>query len=468
MRVWDLPEGRCRRTVRLDDDEGGWAVTLSSNGRLAAAVGRGKGMQLWEVGAAIRAPNFHELGEPEAAREDAATRFSEAIDGAREALGRDDSIAALGALEQARRVEGYERASAALSMWDKIRRLRGRGPLRGAWPLRVLRGHDGSALGVSVTADGRLAASCGLGGQILIFDVETGKCEAELRGHSSAVQSVRLTDDGRLAVSAGWDGTLRVWDVRSRTCLKVLRQTRVFTRKSDAFAEMKMTPDARYAATIDDGDNVHLWNLEEGNHVGSMRLRKSGSVAAIEPHGLITLVATDSAALAIDFPSGMVANRGTRNVLCGGEDGEALSLSGEPFPGRAFDAAWTMVSVLVRDGGNARSFSVTTDGRVGVVGLGSSVNVIDLELPAVIKTLHGPSAAVTETAVTADGRLVLAASEDQTITIWYLDWGIDAEHLTDERPGAARSSSDGAVFSIRDPSRLAVSFSKPFALIPRT
>src|SRR5205823_12617462 len=91
--------------------------------------------------------------------------------------------------------------------------------------LRVLKGHGTLILRVVCSADGRLAASHDLGGELRLWDLEgkaepggaqarVGKPLHVLRGHSRMVTRTLFLPDGQL-LSIALDGTLRVWNVAS-------------------------------------------------------------------------------------------------------------------------------------------------------------------------------------------------------------------------------------------------------------
>ena len=121
---------------------------------------------------------------------------------------------------------------------------------------QVLTGHDGWVRAVAVTADGARAVSGGVDGTVRVWDLATGRQQAELTGHdghgvgggghrgrapgrsaaaatgrcgcgtwppaasrpsspatTGTVWAVAVTADGRPAVTGGDDGTVRVWDL---------------------------------------------------------------------------------------------------------------------------------------------------------------------------------------------------------------------------------------------------------------
>ena len=57
------------------------------------------------------------------------------------------------------------------------------------------------------------AVSGGSDGPVRVWDLATGREQAQLTGHAGAVSAVAVTADGARAVTGGDDGTVRVWDL---------------------------------------------------------------------------------------------------------------------------------------------------------------------------------------------------------------------------------------------------------------
>ncbi len=88
---------------------------------------------------------------------------------------------------------------------------------------------DGAGLqDLSLSADGRRVAACGLDGRARVWDTATGALLGELPGHRERVVALELSADGQTLVTVSWDRTARVWDLgplssRGPGTLEVLR-----------------------------------------------------------------------------------------------------------------------------------------------------------------------------------------------------------------------------------------------------
>jgi len=80
--------------------------------------------------------------------------------------------------------------------------------------VRLFTGHVGNCTAVACSKSGKMLASADDRGEILLWDLATGRLTKRMRGHGrGGIWSLDWSVESTVLVSAGADGTVRVWDV---------------------------------------------------------------------------------------------------------------------------------------------------------------------------------------------------------------------------------------------------------------
>ncbi|MET7403516.1 WD40 repeat domain-containing protein [Dactylosporangium sp. NPDC005572] len=82
--------------------------------------------------------------------------------------------------------------------------------------LDPLDGHEGPVTALALSPDGRLLASAGRDGVVVVWDVERAAPVARLLGHHHGATTCAFLDATRVLTS-GWDGAVHLWDLPNRT-----------------------------------------------------------------------------------------------------------------------------------------------------------------------------------------------------------------------------------------------------------
>jgi WD40 repeat protein len=130
--------------------------------------------------------------------------------------------------------------------------------------LHTLKGHTSYLATLAFSPDGKTLLSGGADKKIRLWDVAEGKLLTTLEGHTDAVNSARFCADGKRIVSASKDKTVRVWNWAERRV--------IHTMTTGAFAvNLALHPDGRRVAVgLADGQ-IRFWDVDTGEQFGQLR-----------------------------------------------------------------------------------------------------------------------------------------------------------------------------------------------------
>jgi WD40 repeat protein/CHAT domain-containing protein/tetratricopeptide (TPR) repeat protein len=359
-------------------------------------------------------------------------------------------------------------------------------------PSRTLSGHSGFVEAVVFSPDGKLVASGGKDGSVVVWDVATGREKWTLDGHTERVTSLAFSPDGKLLASGSFDKTVRLWDPATGKKEAVLRG---HTHWVNAIA---FSPDGKLLATGGSDKVVILWERETfresvqldagffavsavsfsgdgkllavGSHSGTvtmwnMETRKAGAVlktdlavlaAAISSDGK-TVAVSGGSLFALDKPGKLalwdVADKKERVVLSGhtavcwrlafSRDGKRLITAAFDRTAKVWDVADgkelftlaghtepVMAAAFSSDGKSAVTGGYDKTVRLWELGDGPRVGA-----QLIRHTLRGHTGEVSNIAVTADGRSIVAVGADKIGRVWDIASGRETAQLQGHERG---------------------------------
>jgi WD40 repeat protein len=130
-----------------------------------------------------------------------------------------------------------------------------------------LEGAGDSFIHAVFSPDGQRIAAAGFGGTGFVWDLETGARVATLEGHQAleiggmegSIWQIVYSSNGEWLVTAGQDGTARVWDAKTGEERLVLRG------HEQAVMSIAVSPDGTQLATGGMDGTVRLWNARTGD-----------------------------------------------------------------------------------------------------------------------------------------------------------------------------------------------------------
>ena len=134
-------------------------------------------------------------------------------------------------------------------------------------------GETGMVDDVAFSPDGKTLAMASREGNVLLWDVATGKLLETLKGHSSSVSALVFSPDGRTLASGSVDQTVRLWNVDTRQELMQLDSGSIELGRVQSLA---FSPDGQHLLTGGRGSTAFwstapiVWN---DPHRAAARLR---------------------------------------------------------------------------------------------------------------------------------------------------------------------------------------------------
>jgi len=200
---------------------------------------------------------------------------------------------------------GWPEGDATIRLWDvatgkELRRFQPKSGMTGAWS-----GDRANEVNsVAISADGRRALSGGVGAEVILWDLETGKEIRRFSGHTGTIWAVCFSPDGRRALSGSIDHTVRLWDVDSG------RQIRVFLGHTAWVHSVCFAPDGGRALSGSRDKTARLWDVDTGRE-----LRIYGDnptwveTAVFTPDGRKALLGTGTIMRLLEVDSGKELHR---------------------------------------------------------------------------------------------------------------------------------------------------------------
>ena len=278
-KIWDLKSGRELRTLALKEIPS--EASFSADGQLIAILGSMNAISLWDANSGTRVrdlsssplPNLSNLGN---IRSPAAitsmpnmadlTAMMNNVMGAMAAgtMGRTVTSAAFspdGKMLATGGVESKSNLDFAAMMGAATGKKKSKNPPN---PQDMMRDLKVEAIG-----------------QVVLWDVSSGRELGALKGHGKGVTQVTFSRDGRLLASGSSDNTIKVWDVAAQ------RPLATFTGHTANIESIDFSPDSRLLASTSEDGATFLWDTATGEHLLTLiSLDDGGEWMVITPQGL--------------------------------------------------------------------------------------------------------------------------------------------------------------------------------------
>ena len=285
---------------------------------------------------------------------------------------------------------------------------------------------DGKTLAAAMCGNYSFSPSAGTRSEVVrLWDVDTGRLH-ELEGHTGGVTSVAFSPDGKILATGGHDGMLILWNAADRKQLHKVRiaEEAYFHRKangvdSGGILSLAFDPNGKTIASANHDGTVRLFDAPTGKQVLVLKRHVQSVLdVAFSPNGKILASASDDQTVSLwDMATGAILNPrpghdGRARTVLISPDGKRAVTAGRDRVVRLWDLSTGHELHVLREFKSAiESMSLSAEGDLLAVGLeDGDIQLRDAASGAVLRDLKGHSGAVRSVSFSPDGKMLASAS----------------------------------------------------------
>jgi WD40 repeat protein len=286
--------------------------------------------------------------------------------------------------------------------------------------VRVLTGHAGPIMTMAFSADAQLLATAGLDRVVRLWDIPSGREQAQFIGHTNSVLAIAFGPDNQL-ITVGHDNSARSWDLAAGG-----GEPRITAVPTFMTPQVVLSPGAELLTTVDHNYTVHVWDVASGCERAQFA-GHSDSITAIAFSPSTRLLATasyDDTVRLWNIATGYQQTQlegDTKWVteLSFSPDGQLLAGAGA---GRAIQL-WDVSTGLEQARFNgflnaADGLAFSPDGRLLATACDRTIRLWDISTRREQAQLDGHTGRMGVTAFSPDGQLLASAGSDSTVRLW--------------------------------------------------
>lgn len=284
------------------------------------------------------------------------------------------------------------------------------GQLMGSTSQQVYEGAGVQLSAVAISPDGRLLATGGDNGTLVVFDAHSGKLIHRLEGHTKYVNALLFHPQGKWLASAGDDKRIIFWS------LSTYKKQTEWEAPEKVYA-LAITPDGNFIASGGPDKNITFWETT----TGTLQRTLTGHQDSIAEGGLA-------------FSS----------------NGELLASASYDDTARLWNVATgETLHVLTGHTKDVENVTFSPDGKLLATSSDdTSVRLWDVTTGQTLRMLNGHQNRVYGLRFVTNGRYLVSASYDSTLRVWDTQSGVTLRVLQGHQGRVVGlANQDGQVFS---------------------
>ncbi|HUG70885.1 MAG TPA: protein kinase [Pirellulaceae bacterium] len=299
--------------------------------------------------------------------------------------------------------------------------------------------------------------------QLQLWSTRTGELISQYDGHEGTIRSVSISADGRKAASYGEDDTIRIWDLPEPAAPPAQLHELVDAAPVNTVA---FSPDGRLVAS-GNRKGLTVWDVERGKRVYPYELNSNILAVDFSPTGDRVLFATGQENSMANYLGIKAASASTFEMFKfheqlfhkfrGHSGAGAITAAHYTSDGRRAVSASQDGTVTLWEVQTEIALSTTEVGapitclelagstRAIVAAQSNHMELWDLDKHTKIREYTGHSFLVLDVAVSNDGKYAASASADHTVRVWNVETSEEIAILTRHRKrvNAVAISQDG-------------------------
>ncbi|HEX9619338.1 MAG TPA: protein kinase [Polyangiaceae bacterium] len=302
--------------------------------------------------------------------------------------------------------------------WDKTLRAWRLGPVNDHE--RVLRGHEVGVHAVAFSPDGSLLASGGHDNRVRLVELASAAART-LEGHRDHVYRVAFAPDGGLLASSSDDQTVRLWPLSDGAPRELVGH------RADV-EEIAFSPGGDLLASAAEDHTVRIWQIDSGRSV-ELSHEDDAAAVAFSPDGSVLATGTRGGSLRLwtvadaTLKHEIQAHRRRISSIVWRRDGSGFVTAGGDDAVRFWSSAGEPAGRL---GGltGARLAHLSPDEKtLAVAGVAPRLWLCPAQSNARCRELRGHRALVWDVEFSRNGRLLVSASGDASLSVWDVESG---------------------------------------------